>query len=124
MVFCVGLGLAGAGAVAASVRQEPSGSQTAPAEAKPAPILDGATAFKERGCAQCHTIRGAGGHKGPDLSGVGRRLNKDAIDRQIVNGGDVMPAFGDVLAQQEIEALTDYLHRCRDKQPKVAKAGG
>jgi mono/diheme cytochrome c family protein len=85
--------------------------------AAPTPILrDGPTLFRERGCAHCHEIKGVGGDKGPDLSGVGRRLKKDAIERQIVEGGDAMPAFGQVLPSEEIAALVGYLHKCRDKR--------
>jgi ubiquinol-cytochrome c reductase cytochrome b subunit len=85
-------------------------------------IVDGATLFHERGCDQCHQIRGVGGHKGPDLSGVGRSLHKPAIERQIVAGGDAMPAFGEVLPPAEIQALVKYLARCKEKirQPKAA----
>jgi mono/diheme cytochrome c family protein len=96
--------------------------QDAPAEVKPAPITDGATAFKVRGCGQCHEIRGVGGRKGPDLSGVGRRLKKDTIERQIVSGGDAMPAFGEALQPEEIAGLVKYLNKCRDKLPRGKKA--
>jgi mono/diheme cytochrome c family protein len=95
------------------------GTQEPTPNAAVAPIPDGATLFKERGCAQCHTIRGVGGHKGPDLSGVGRRLNKDGIEKQIVHGGGEMPAFGEALPQEEIAALVAYLHERRDRKPRV-----
>ncbi len=81
-------------------------------------MLNGAAAFQARGCTQCHQIRGEGGHKGPDLSGVGRRLKKDAIRKQILVGGDAMPGFADALEPAEIDALTSYLERLRDKTPR------
>jgi ubiquinol-cytochrome c reductase cytochrome b subunit len=87
----------------------------------PPPITDGPLLFRERGCAQCHTIRGLGGHKGPDLSGVGRRLKNPAIERQIVQGGDTMPAFGDALQPVEVTALVKYLRHCRDRKPAVPR---
>jgi mono/diheme cytochrome c family protein len=108
-----GLVLFCAGAVAAHTQQ------TAPEPVVAAPITDGPMAFRESGCVQCHQIRGVGGHKGPDLSGVGRRLKKQAIQDQITHGGKVMPAFGDVLPSDEIAALVKYLKHCRDKQPRV-----
>jgi mono/diheme cytochrome c family protein len=77
---------------------------------------DGPTIFRERGCSHCHEIEGVGGAKGPDLSGVGRRLKKAEIERQIVAGGDAMPAFGQVLPSEEIAALVGYLHKCKDKR--------
>jgi mono/diheme cytochrome c family protein len=87
--------------------------------AAPKPVLlDGPALFHERGCAQCHQIHGAGGHKGPDLSGVGRRMKQPAIEHQIIAGGDVMPAFGESLAPEEVTALVKYLHSCRDRHVK------
>ncbi len=90
--------------------------------AAPTPVItDGPTLFRERGCAHCHEIKGVGGDKGPDLSGVGRRMKKDAIERQIVQGGDAMPAFGQALPSEEIAVLVGYLHKCRDKHTPVKK---
>lgn len=76
----------------------------------------GASVFAESGCMHCHTIRNAGGHKGPDLSGVGRRLKEDQMRHQIVNGSKIMPAFGDVLQCAELNDLLSYLRSCRDKK--------
>jgi mono/diheme cytochrome c family protein len=111
----LGLVLIGAGwcgLAAGMVRQEPAAT----------PVMDGATLFQARGCAQCHTIRGAGGHKGPDLSGVGRKLKAGPIEAQITNGGGAMPAFGDALSHDEIKALVKYLHKQRIKA-KIGFAG-
>jgi ubiquinol-cytochrome c reductase cytochrome b subunit len=106
-----------AGAVAARTQQsstpDANAAQTAP------PLTDGPTIFHERGCAQCHTIRGVGGTKGPDLSGVGRRLKKDKIEDQIVHGGGAMPAFGDALPPEEVKVLVKYLSKQRVKTKKV-----
>lgn len=76
----------------------------------------GASLFAARGCAHCHSIRNEGGHKGPDLSGVGRRLKKDQMRRQIVDGSKVMPPFGEDLQGADLEDLLAYLHSCRDKE--------
>ncbi len=75
----------------------------------------GAAVFQATGCQHCHTINRVGGHKGPDLSDVGRRLPKSAMREQIVHGSKVMPAFKDVLAPDEIKDLIAYLHSCRKK---------
>jgi len=75
----------------------------------------GAAVFAANGCQHCHTIRGTGGHRGPDLSGVGRAKKKDAIRRQIVGGSKVMPAFGTILSPKEIDDLVSYLRSCKDK---------
>jgi mono/diheme cytochrome c family protein len=80
----------------------------------------GAAVFEMNGCLHCHTIHYAGGHKGPDLSGVGRRRSKAEIRRQIVYGGKGMPAFGQVLEPDEIRDLIAYLHACRERPLKTA----
>jgi ubiquinol-cytochrome c reductase cytochrome b subunit len=64
----------------------------------------------------CHTIRNSGGHKGPDLSGVGRRLTKAQMRRQILEGSKVMPSFSDDLQDSELADLLAYLRSCRDKK--------
>jgi mono/diheme cytochrome c family protein len=64
----------------------------------------------------CHTIRKSGGHTGPDLSGVGRRLTEEQMRKQIVGGSKVMPAFGGILQDAEIADLLAYLHSCRDQK--------
>lgn len=78
----------------------------------------GAVLFATAGCQHCHTIRHAGGHKGPDLSGVGRRKSKSVMRRQILYGSKVMPAFGNVLMPQELNDIIAYLRSCRDKPKK------
>ena len=75
----------------------------------------GASIFTASGCAHCHSIRGAGGKKGPDLSGVGRRLNKAQMHKRILDGSNRMPPFGDDLQEKEVKDLIAYLRSCRDK---------
>jgi len=77
----------------------------------------GATLFHEKGCEHCHGPNGRGGELGPDLSTVGKRLNKEKIEHQIQHGGAAMPAFGDVLQPDEVKDLVDFLHAKR-KAPK------
>jgi mono/diheme cytochrome c family protein len=79
----------------------------------------GAEVFSETGCGHCHSIGNVGGHKGPDLSGVGRRKSKAALRQQIVYGSKVMPAFGDDLEPNELKDLIAYLHSCRQKPAKT-----
>ena len=78
----------------------------------------GASVFAASGCSHCHSIRNAGGHKGPDLAGVGRRLKKDQMRRQITEGSKRMPPFGDTLQEKELADLISYLRSCRDKTKK------
>jgi ubiquinol-cytochrome c reductase cytochrome b subunit len=78
----------------------------------------GAAIFEDSGCRHCHSIGDVGGHKGPDLSSVGRRRSKAAMRRQIVHGGRGMPAFGDSLAHDQISDLVAYLRSCRQLSAK------
>ncbi len=78
----------------------------------------GALVFSDTGCRQCHTIRNTGGKKGPNLSGVGRRLNEGQIRAQVIEGGKQMPPFGEILKQSELDDLVAYLRSCRDKTKK------
>lgn len=84
----------------------------------------GAKVFNESGCQHCHTIRGVGGHKGPDLSGVGRRKSEAEMRQQIVYGSKVMPAFGDDLDANDLRDLIAYLRSCRQKPAKAAQPSG
>jgi mono/diheme cytochrome c family protein len=79
----------------------------------------GAQVFTNTGCQVCHSIRGVGGHKGPDLSGVGRRKSKAEMQQQIVHGDKVMPAFGDDLGPGDLKDLITYLKSCRQKPAKT-----
>lgn len=76
----------------------------------------GADVFAKSGCLHCHSIQNVGGKKGPDLSGVGQRLSKARMRRQILSGGAEMPAFADVLEKRELKDLLTYLHSCRDRR--------
>jgi len=75
----------------------------------------GARVFTDNGCTHCHMIRNNGGTKGPDLSGVGRRLSEGQIRTQIIEGSKTMPPFGEILKESELDDLVAYLHSCRDK---------
>ena len=83
--------------------------------------MRGAALFASSGCQHCHTIGSVGGHRGPNLSNIGRTAKKAAIRKQIVDGSNVMPAFGEVLQPQEINDLIAYLHSCRQKPAKGAR---
>ena len=60
-------------------------------------------------CGGCHTLGDAGtsGTVGPNLDQ--RKPSMDAAVKQITNGGGGMPAFGDQLSEEQIQALADYV---------------
>jgi ubiquinol-cytochrome c reductase cytochrome b subunit len=73
----------------------------------------GATVYEQQGCAACHTIAGAGGSAGPDLTGVGRKrdaawLKKFVSNPSSVTPGTEMPPYGDLPADQ-LDALVAFL---------------
>jgi ubiquinol-cytochrome c reductase cytochrome b subunit len=69
----------------------------------------GAQLFYKKGCQFCHSISGHGGHRGPDLTTVAQRLNKEEMTIRIVNGGGNMPAFGATLSNEELQDLVRFL---------------
>jgi mono/diheme cytochrome c family protein len=73
----------------------------------------GAQLFHTSGCERCHSITGVGGDRGPDLSSVGRRRGARQIKKQILNGGNGMPPFKDVLTKDEVKELAAFLATCR-----------
>ena len=82
----------------AVVMDQPTESQT-----------KGMDLFNTKGCLYCHDIAGHGGHRGPNLTDLGQRLDKDEVVVRIVNGGQFMPAYGGSLSKDEIEDLAAFL---------------
>jgi mono/diheme cytochrome c family protein len=90
----------------------------ATAHASAANLPSGAVLFHEKGCEHCHGVNGVGiPGKAPSLLTVGKRLKKDAIEKQIHDGGQNMPPFGDALQPDEITALVNMLAK-QKKAPK------
>jgi mono/diheme cytochrome c family protein len=89
------------GAVAEQSTGEQSGGEQA---AGP----DGKTLFTEN-CAGCHTLQDAGtaGTSGPDLDTL--KPSAAVVDKQVTNGGAVMPPFKGKLTPEEIQAIADYV---------------
>ena len=79
-----------------------------------------------KACRNCHALDGIGGHRGPDLTNVGSRLDRPALVRQVVQGGGNMPAYGKQLTGTQITALVDFLHACRpeNRPPAVVPVFG
>jgi ubiquinol-cytochrome c reductase cytochrome b subunit len=84
------------------------------------PVFQGAVLFDERGCLNCHMVKGWGGRRGPDLTYIGDELTQANMVIRIVNGGTNMPAFGNMLKPAEIDALVAFLSS-RKREEKVAE---
>ena len=71
--------------------------------------LQGALVFQSKQCRNCHSLDGIGGKRGPDLNGVGDRLDRDQLIRQVIQGGGNMPAYGQNLSPAEVDALVAFM---------------
>ena len=76
--------------------------------------IETAAAVWARYCVGCHVIDGDGGDDGPELSGVGSkhdlaRLKEWIIDPEAVDPLAEMPAFGDRLSPEQLDAIVSYL---------------
>jgi ubiquinol-cytochrome c reductase cytochrome b subunit len=76
----------------------------------PAEVRQGAALFHERGCQYCHVALDRGGTYGPDLNESPRRMSREEIAVRIVMGIRNMPAYQDILAPGELEAILAYIH--------------
>ncbi|HEX7005252.1 MAG TPA: c-type cytochrome [Trueperaceae bacterium] len=68
---------------------------------------DGATVFA-RNCAGCHGHSGEGG-AGPRLAGSGRAADERNVRSAVEFGRGMMPAFGALLSDAELEAVVRYV---------------
>jgi mono/diheme cytochrome c family protein len=60
-------------------------------------------------CESCHGPNGAGGHVGPNLQKSSVAENLAKVEKQIRNGKGAMPAFSDVLSDEEIDVVAHYV---------------
>lgn len=89
--------------------------QPAPASmpTQPPASPSGQAVFAQAGCLACHRLGDSGNNgPGPDLTGVGRRLNATAIRRALVNPTAPMPSYG-ALNGPDLRALVNYLAHLR-----------
>ena len=86
------------------------------AEATAVTSLDGKTIFKAK-CGGCHTLADAGttGTTGPNLDQLKPAFAR--VQKQVTNGGAVMPAFKGVLTKAQIDAVANYVSSHAGKAP-------
>lgn len=73
------------------------------------PLAEGAKLMHIKGCLYCHDIGGYGGHRGPELTEIGKLLTRDDIIIRINNGGHNMPAFASSMSSVELNLIVGFL---------------
>jgi mono/diheme cytochrome c family protein len=70
---------------------------------------NGKQVFGSAGCASCHTLKDAGatGTVGPNLDQL--KPSEAAVDKQVTNGGGIMPSFKGQLTPAQIKAVAKYV---------------
>ena len=76
----------------------------------------GAVLYRDKGCVQCHGANLEGNKKGPALADIRNdpAWPPEKITKQITDGGQKMPPFGESLTDQEVAQLVAYL-RAKDR---------
>ena len=72
-------------------------------------VIRGAALFHSQSCLLCHKIGNDGGVRGPDLTQVAERLNKDQLIWRIQNGAASMPPYAGVLNAQQLRDIVAFL---------------
>ena len=89
---------------------EPPPTETQPGEPTEGDPVAGKQIFVgSAGCGGCHTLADAGttGQVGPDLDAA--KPTYDKVVTQVTNGGGTMPAFKDMLTEEQIQDVAAYV---------------
>jgi mono/diheme cytochrome c family protein len=70
---------------------------------------DGAEIFAQAGCGNCHVLAAAGstGTIGPNLDET--QPSEELATDRVTNGSGAMPAFGEQLSEEQIQAVVDFV---------------
>jgi len=105
LVGGIASGCGGGGNKKATSEPPPATTTTTPA---PSQAASGAKLFSDN-CESCHGTNGAGGHIGPNLQKSSVAENLAKVEKQVRNGGAVMPPFKGVLSSEQIDAVAHYV---------------
>lgn len=92
LALLLGCGLLAGGALTQASAASPSGKD----------LVD------HLGCLGCHSLKGKSRDRGPAWDGIGARLTREAIQKQIITPKGRMPNFAQI-RPEELEALVEYL---------------
>lgn len=84
--------------------------------ASDADVKAGAALYRDKGCVQCHGVDLKGNKKGPSLDDIRNdpAWPPQRITKQITDGGQKMPPFGESLTDPEVAQLVTFL-RAKDR---------
>jgi menaquinol-cytochrome c reductase cytochrome b/c subunit len=70
------------------------------------------------GCLGCHRIGENGNTLGPNLTNIGERLGKDAIERTLINPTSPMPSYAQLQQQnpEQFDQLVEYVASLKTKE--------
>ena len=87
-----------------------------PDDSVPVEVREGADIYRAR-CASCHGSAGEGGPIGPpvDSPDMWDELGEEGVRAVIVDGAEGMPAYGDVLTDDEVDAVVAYLRALSER---------
>jgi quinohemoprotein ethanol dehydrogenase len=63
----------------------------------------------EGNCLACHGNEGTGGHNGPDLQLSQTAEDAKKVIERVKTGGTTMPAFADLLSEEQIQNVAAYI---------------
>lgn len=71
----------------------------------------------EPACSLCHTLQDAGatGEIGPNLDTL--KPSAEQVAAAVRGGVGIMPAFADILSEEQIDAVAQYVHQVTTGQP-------
>jgi mono/diheme cytochrome c family protein len=108
--------------------EEAEGGEEGGEEEGTSAMAIGETTF-DTTCSSCHTLAAAGatGTVGPDLDEL--KPDQALVEKQVINGGGGMPAFGGSLSKEEIQTVAEFVSKWAGKkltpaQEKLAEENG
>src|SRR5262249_36546862 len=75
--------------------------------------LQGALVLQNKQCRTCHSLGGDGGRARPAPHGLANPQHPRQLNRQVLQGGGNMPAYGKNLSPAEVNAVVAFMQTLR-----------